>query len=122
MQFILDNGIICYTLEQAVSRMQEQRMLKGKEIQCFKDVTLPMYHKHYMEALRKRKAFLHVQDRARRYEAMADLWASLNVTYSKLSNAITAYRKLRIEFEALGREIRKYEKIMEPPAVRGRQV
>ena len=122
MRFVLDNGITCDTLEQAVSVMREQRKLKGSKIQRYKDALLPAYHKHYMEARKRMSLHKRGMDKRRKYETMADLWTSLSGTYSMLSEAITAYRKLRIEFDALGWEIRKYEEIMEPSAVRGRQI
>lgn len=122
MNFILDNGIVCSTLEQAVSMMREQRKQREREIQRYKDVLLPAYHEFYVEARKKMSLHKRGMEKERRYKTMADLWTSLNETYHTLSKAITAYRKLRIELNALGREIRKYEKIMEPSAVRGRQI
>lgn len=122
MNFILDNGIICSTLEQAVSMMREQRKQKEREIQHYKDVLLPAYHRTYMEDRKRMSLHKRGMDKGRKYKDMADLWVSLSVNYDRLYDAITAYRKLRIELNALGREIRKYEKIMEPSAVRGRQI
>lgn len=118
MQFVMDNGVICSTLEQAVSTMREQRKLKGSRIQHYKDVLLPDYHKSYMEARKRMSLHKRGMEKEQRYNAMAVLWTNLSETYSRLSEAITAYRKLRIEFDALDREIRKYEKLVEPSEVR----
>jgi hypothetical protein len=111
-----------FTFEQAIIIMREQRKLRESKIQHYKDVLLPAYHRTYMEARKNMSLHERGMKKERRYSEMADLWTSLNKTYSTLSKAITAYRKLRTELNALGREIRKYEEIMESSAVRGRQI